>query len=199
MRSRHLDADIKRIPLLDVSQSLQFQFINPVELSGTQFFFGQPEKQKPVGNLPGLQLQYSLTRTVVDSIMKQIDALSGRIGSDTATLRTRLQTLRSLLNAPELSPSAEAATAITGTVTQIDEVLAVLPSLTEAKKGLQQAALEDTAALDEVDGRAYWNLKLLTQCGRARFNELGDDARAAPYHLLALHPSKAKPPVAPPP
>lgn len=125
---------------------------------------------------------------VMTRLAAQIDTLSGPIDEDTAALRTRLQTLGGILSDPELHPIPEMSEGIADCTTGIGQALERLPASTEAKEALQQAALVDTADLDEIDGRAYWYLKLLTQAGRARFRELQQPDRAAPYHLKALNP-----------
>ena len=49
-----------------------------------------------------------------------------------------------------------------------------------------------TASLDEIDGRAYTNLKTLTKVGRAYWREHGDLKRAGEYQLNALHSAAGK-------
>ena len=54
------------------------------------------------------------------------------------------------------------------------------------RKAQQQEAQVGTQYLAEIDGRAYANLKLLTQVGRAYFNEQKNKKRAAEYQLKRL-------------
>jgi hypothetical protein len=133
------------------------------------------------------------TRKLVTEIVEQIDALGGRIGSDSAKLRTRLTSLVSILALPALAPSVDDAPSRAEFVAKIQSTIGALPSLAEQKKALQQDAKQATATLDEIDGRAYQNLKMLTKAGRAYWNEHKNRKRAAEYHLNNLHEAATKP------
>ncbi|MBI5481844.1 MAG: hypothetical protein HY906_23510 [Deltaproteobacteria bacterium] len=132
------------------------------------------------------------TREIVAGLMLQVDALTGRIGTDSAKLRTRLGTLKNILALPELQPSAPEAGGRTEFLAKVDDALKKLPGLAESKKAHQEEAKARTEDLDEIDGRAYFNMKLLCQVGRAYFNEHGDPGRAGGYQLNALHVATAK-------
>lgn len=132
------------------------------------------------------------TATVMTDLSEKIDTLKGPLAEDTATVRTRLLTLKGILGDPELRPDAETTGAITETVTEIDGALAHLPTTTETKEKQKQASIVDTADLDETEGRAYWNLKLLTQAGYTGFRKLKNPERAKPYNLKGLNKSSTK-------
>lgn len=135
------------------------------------------------------------TRRIADSFEGQIEALGGRIALDSALLRTRLTALASILEAAELAPRPEAQASRRKLLDDVRQSLRTLPTLAETKKGLQAEAKSDTAELDEIDGRAYWNLKQLCSAGRTYFRRQGDFARAAEYHLgrLTSRPRSSKP------
>ncbi len=127
------------------------------------------------------------TRRIADSFEAQLDAAGGRVGLDSARIRTRLTSVITILEAPELAPLPTAATARAALVASLKADLSSLPALAELKKGLQATSLADTGALDEIDGRAYTNLKSLASAGRS-FHILGaDPSRAGQYNINGLH------------
>ncbi|MBI5481356.1 MAG: hypothetical protein HY906_21030 [Deltaproteobacteria bacterium] len=63
------------------------------------------------------------TREIVAGLMHQVDALTGRIGNDSAKLRTRLGTLKNVLALPELQPPAAEAGARTEFLAKVDDAL----------------------------------------------------------------------------
>lgn len=132
------------------------------------------------------------TQEIVQRFSQQIRSLSGILAGDTASVRTRLEALRGILRDPELRPAEDLAEGITELVALVDEVLASLPTKTEQKEAAKQAAIVDTADLDELDGRAYWSLRRLTMAGAAAFRERGELERAKPYHLRALNDDSTK-------
>lgn len=134
-------------------------------------------------------------RQIATDTMEQIDALGGRIGVDSAKLRARLTSLQTVMGLPALAPSSPDETkARADFKAKVQAAIAALPKLAEDKKQKQQDAKQQTASLDEIDGRAYTNLKMLTQVGRAYWNEHGNRKRAAEYQLSALHEKAAKAP-----
>lgn len=144
-------------------------------------------RQKPDDETP------EMTREITTKLAADIDSLSGPIGYETATIRTRLTILKGVLQNPDLRPTENRTAAIAQTIADIDRVLAKLPTSTEEKQARKQASIVETAELNEIDGRAYWNLRLLTQAGRTRFRLLRDAERAKPYHLKRLTSSPARP------
>lgn len=62
-------------------------------------------------------------------------------------------------------------------------MIKTLPDLTGQKKGSQQDAKRATMSLDELDGRAYTNLKMLAEVRRAYWNEHKNKRRAVQYQL----------------
>lgn len=135
------------------------------------------------------------TKKIAVETAAQIDALVGRIGKDSSVLETRLKALLTLLALPALVPPAAEAQARADFVTKAKAALAALPTLTKTKKGDQQDAKAGTTSRHEIEGRAYTNLKMLTDAGRAYWNDQKNPARAAEYQLNKLHPRKnaAKP------
>ena len=125
------------------------------------------------------------TVQLTQTLASQIDALGGRVGLDSAKLRTRLVGATALLGSPELAPHAKEAKAERQKlVASVHAAVEKLPGLAETKHALQEAALEDTAALDEIDGRAYENMKRLCAAGRVTFF---GHKRASEYQLDDLH------------
>lgn len=140
------------------------------------------------------------TREIVQKTSSQIDALSGRIGLDSATLRTKLLSLQKVLGLPELAPNGpRQRTARAEFIAKLEHAIEKLPNMAETKKQLQADAKGMTAELDEIDGRAYYNMKLLAQTGRAWWLENGNPGRAAHYQLTALHAAASTPGEAPVP
>lgn len=133
------------------------------------------------------------TRETAATISNEINSLNGRIGMDSPKLRTHLLALRSILTKDVLAPTKGSTKALDTFLAKLDAAIATLPALAEAKKGYQEQAKMDTADLDEIDGRAYWNLKRLTQTGRSYWLEQGNASRAQAYTLTGLRSSSAKP------
>lgn len=127
------------------------------------------------------------TAKIVADTIGQIDALGGHIGSDSAKLRTRLTSLVSILGLPAIAPAPSDAAGRAALVGKVEAAIAALPALAEQKKTDQVAAKAGTASLDEIDGRAYTNLKTLAKVGRAYWREHGDLKRAGEYQLNALN------------
>lgn len=127
------------------------------------------------------------TRAKLEELTHKIDALSGRVGLDSAKLRARLSGLLEVLALPDLAPPAAGAATRAAFVAKVQAALGKLPALAEAKTSAQQAAMLDTDALDEIDGRAYTNMKRLVAAGRAFFNEVGNGKRAGEYQLANLN------------
>lgn len=127
------------------------------------------------------------TRAKLEELGAKIDALSGRVGLDSAKLRARLTGLLEVLALPDLAPSGAGAATRAAFVAKVQAALGKLPALAEAKTGAQQSAMQDTDALDEIDGRAYTNMKRLVAAGRAYFNEVGNGKRAGAYQLSNLN------------
>ncbi len=136
------------------------------------------------------------TMKIVEDTVGQIDALGGILGSDSAKLRTRLTSLVSILGLPVLAVAPADAAARAAFIAKVKAAIAALPELAEQKKTHQQDAKAGTSSLDEIDGRAYTNLKTLTRVGRAYWNEHGDRKRAGEYQLNALNDRAAKAPAA---
>ncbi|APR77860.1 Hypothetical protein A7982_03207 [Minicystis rosea] len=126
------------------------------------------------------------TKQVATDLAAKIEGLGGRIGNDSAKLRTRLTTLAALLAEPVLAPAPAEAQARADFLAKVTEALAELPSLAEQKKGTQQDAKQETSSVNELDGRAYTNVKTLVQVGRAYWNEHANRKRAAEYNLSGL-------------
>ena len=132
------------------------------------------------------------TAKIVADTLGQIDALGGHIGSDSAKLRTRLTSLVSILALPALAPAPSDAAGRAALVAKVLAAIGALPGLAEQKKTDQVTAKAGTASLDEIDGRAYTNLKTLVKVGRAYWREHGDLKRAEEYQLNALHSAAGK-------
>ena len=132
------------------------------------------------------------TAKIVADTVGQIDALAGHIGSDSAKLRTRLTSLVSILGLPAIAPAPSDAAGRAALVGKVEAAIAALPALAEQKKTDQVVARAGTASLDEIDGRAYTNLKTLAKVGRAYWREHGDLKRAGEYQLNALHSAAGK-------
>jgi hypothetical protein len=142
---------------------------------------------------PDLQGETALeTAKIVADTIGQIDALGGHIGSDSAKLRTRLTSLVSILGLPAIAPAPSDAAGRAALVAKVEAAIAALPALAEQKKTDQVVAKAGTASLDEIDGRAYTNLKTLAKVGRAYWREHGDLKRAGEYQLNALHSAAGK-------
>lgn len=128
------------------------------------------------------------TREVVERTVAQIDALKGKIGNDSARLRSRLTVLTSVLALRELSPATPTERKNRAEfVARVEAAIEGLPNIAETKKLLQSEAKDKTDDLDEIDGRAYFNMKLLTRTGRAWWMENGNPKRAGLYQLTSLH------------
>ena len=132
------------------------------------------------------------TEKIVADTVGQIDALGGYIGNDSAKLRTRLTSLVSILELPALAPAPSDAAGRAALVAKVEAAIAALPGLAEQKKTDQVVAKAGTGSLDEIDGRAYTNLKTLAKVGRAYWREHGDLKRAGEYQLNALHSAAGK-------
>jgi hypothetical protein len=138
------------------------------------------------------------TEKIVADTVGQIDALGGYIGTDSAKLRTRLTSLVSILGLPALAPAPSDAAGRAALVAKVEAAIAALPALAEQKKTDQVVAKAGTGSLDEIDGRAYTNLKTLAKVGRAYWREHGDLTRAGEYQLNALHSAAGKGGAVPP-
>jgi hypothetical protein len=132
------------------------------------------------------------TARIVADTIGQIDALGGHIGSDSAKLRTRLTSLVSILALPAIAPAPSDAAGRAALVAKVEAAIAALPGLAEQKKTAQATAKAGTASLDEIDGRAYTNLKTMVKVGRAYWREHGNLQRAGEYQLNALHSAAGK-------
>jgi hypothetical protein len=132
------------------------------------------------------------TAKIIADTIGQIDALGGHIGSDSAKLRTRLASLVSILKLPAIAPAPSDAAGRAALVAKVEAAIAALPGLAEQKKTDQVVAKAGTASLDEIDGRAYTNLKTMAKVGRAYWREHGDLKRAGEYQLNALHSAAGK-------
>lgn len=137
------------------------------------------------------------TKEIVSGLMTQVDSLSGRIGANTVKLAGRLGTVKTVLAAPEIAPVAAKVPARAALLAAIDAAIAALPTLSQLKKGGQQAAKQGTVDLDEIDGRAYMKLKHLAEIGAAHF-AVDNPKRAAEYRLTETHAANAPAPPAPP-
>lgn len=134
------------------------------------------------------------TRRITTATVAQIDTLGGVIGSDSAKLRTRLTALITVLALPALEPAPDEAPARADLVAKIKAAIQALPALAEKKSTDQRDARTETSTLDELDGRTYTNLKMLTRVGRVYWKEHGNRRRAGEYQLNALHERAVKPP-----
>jgi len=138
-----------------------------------------------------------ITRGVVNDLSTKIGALVSGVGRDSAKLRARLGALKIVLEDPAIATSAPAQIeSRRALIAKIDHAVAALPTHAETTKERRQDAKTSADDLDEIDGRAYFNLKLLCKTGRAYFLENGNPTRAAAYQLNNLH-AKARKPRAP--
>ncbi|HOX46881.1 MAG TPA: hypothetical protein PK668_25005 [Myxococcota bacterium] len=131
------------------------------------------------------------TREKAAELTSQVKALSGRLGKDAALLRTRLITLRALLVNPELNPSEKARAEIQKFLERLDKTVAGITAQAESKKALREQSKDRTVQMDELDGRAYANMRLLAQVGRAVFKDVGDLEHSRMYSLRELSRKKS--------
>jgi hypothetical protein len=127
------------------------------------------------------------TRALVTDASAKIDALGGRIGIASAKLEAKLTELITVLALPALAPTAAEATSRAAFVAKVQAAIKELPQASKDKKAAQQDSKLETTSIDEIDGRAYTNLKMLVTVGRAYWNELKDKKRAGEYQLNALN------------
>lgn len=131
-------------------------------------------------------------RKTIATIEEQLGGLAGPIGLGSVKLRTRLGTLLTILALPEMAPAEEFAETRAKLIADITEAAAALPSTAETKKALQAASVEDTAKLDELDGRTYTLLKSLCAAGRTYHIRAGNPKRTAEYTLTGLRSARRR-------
>lgn len=133
------------------------------------------------------------TKTIATELVAALDAAGGRIRNDSAKLRTRLTAIASVLESASLAPDELGRPAREAMLVRVRAAASALPSLAEQKKAAQQQARANTDQLDEIDGRAYLNLKSLMMVGRTQWIARGDAKRASEYQLVALRDLPARP------
>ncbi|UJR86785.1 hypothetical protein [Sandaracinus amylolyticus] len=123
------------------------------------------------------------TKRIAIDVMAALEATGGRIDLDSAKLRTRLAAVAAVLGSASIAPAESGRAARAAMIARVQAAITALPALAEEKKAAQRQALTDTDALDEIDGRAYLNMKTLTKVGRTQWIAEGDPKRAAVYTL----------------
>jgi hypothetical protein len=141
-------------------------------------------RQLPAGEDP------RTTQERVTELTHMVQALGGRLNCDPAALRSRLEGLRALLGQPDFAPPQGGAEARQKLVEKLDRAIGLITDHAEAKKDLKERSKGKTMSLDELDGRAYTNLRFLSRVGRACFLDAGDQVRADGYLLRKLNRSK---------
>jgi len=126
------------------------------------------------------------TQERVAELHSKVKALTGSLNNNPALLRSRMEGLRAILGQPDFAPAAGGEAARTTFLARLEGAIALITSHTEAKKNLKQSAKGKTETVDELDGRAYTNLRLLSQVGRSTFMDAGDKLRADAYSLRQL-------------
>lgn len=136
------------------------------------------------------------TQRIARDLIAALEPARGAVGHDSAKLRTRLTAIAAVLGSASIAPAEAGRPARAAMIDRITAAAAALPALAETKKAAQQDARNNTDALDEIDGRAYLNLRTLTKVGRAHWLLAGDSTRAAAYRLSLddPRPKRAKPP-----
>ncbi|HOX44451.1 MAG TPA: hypothetical protein PK668_12680 [Myxococcota bacterium] len=141
-------------------------------------------RQVPAGEDP------KTTQERVTELTHLVKALGGKLNNDPAVLRARLEGLRALLGQPDFAPAQDGEPARKGLIEKLDRAIGLVTTHAEAKKNLKERSKGKTMTLDELDGRAYTNLRLLSQVGRACFMDAGDQVRAEGYLLRRLNRNK---------
>lgn len=117
----------------------------------------------------------------------QLEALRGQVKYEATTLRSKLE---SALTMTELAPLKARVIELQGerdVKAELTAMLGKLPTTSKSKETEKKRAIEETAALDVLDGLLYLNLKALVQAGRDHFIALGDHATAALFVLDVLN------------
>jgi hypothetical protein len=138
-------------------------------------------RQPPAGEAP------KTTQERVAELHSKVQALSGTLNNNPALLRSRMEGLRAILGQPDFAPGAGGEAARTAFLARLEGAIALITTHAEAKKHLKQSAKGKTETVDELDGRAYTNLRLLAQVGRSSFMDAGDRLRADAYSLRQLN------------
>jgi hypothetical protein len=135
-------------------------------------------RRAPEGETP------EAAREATVALMEHVDSLVTPCG-DPSRLRMRLAALRWLLTLQELSAGATDIKARAEFVEQLDILSRRLPAVA----GLRSRAYAPSEfdEMDEVDGRAYFNLQLLTRAGKVIFEETGHADHASLYEFRAVH------------
>jgi hypothetical protein len=127
------------------------------------------------------------SREKAAELTSSLKTLRGTIGKDAAVLRTRLTTLRELLGKPDFAAAEAEAAERQAFLERLDASIATITAQAESKKSLKEQSKDRTVLMDEMDGRAYHNMRLLTQAGQAVFRDLGEKEHARMYSLRELH------------
>lgn len=123
------------------------------------------------------------TQRIAVDLRSALEATRGPIGRDTAKLRTRLTAITAVLGSASIAPADSERAARAAMIERVTAAATALAVYAQEKKAAQQEALASTDALDEIDGRAYLNLRMLTKVGRAQWQIAGDPTRADAYRL----------------
>jgi hypothetical protein len=100
---------------------------------------------------------------------------------DSETLRFRIGQLRALLTLQELEPSASDVRGRSELVEKLEVAARNLASYAQETESPAPGPGFDI--FNELEGRAWLNLRLMTEVGRAAFLEMGRSDRAILYHL----------------
>jgi hypothetical protein len=119
--------------------------------------------------------------------MSLLKALAIRNGRDAGQLRTRLEGLRAILLDPDYAPPAGGEADRAAFVQKLERIIATVTTHAENKKNLKDGTVIGTVDMDELDGRAYTNMRLLSQVGRAVQLEVGNKVQARAYALRSLN------------
>jgi hypothetical protein len=128
----------------------------------------------------------------IAELSSQVRALQSSSHADTAELRARLISLQTLLAAPDFAPDPDEKPARDAFQARLAALIQAITAQTESKKALRDRSKDKTAEVDELIGRAYANLRILSKVGRAMFSDEGDEAHARSYLLTELHRRRAK-------
>ncbi|WP_157069707.1 hypothetical protein [Sandaracinus amylolyticus] len=131
----------------------------------------------PTGEAP------ETTQRITRDLAAALESARGVVGHDSAKLRTRLTAVAAVLGSASIAPAESGRAARTAMIARVTAAIAALPALAEEKKAAQHEARSNTDALDEIDGRAYLNLRTLAKVGRAQWRLAGDKTRADAYQL----------------
>jgi hypothetical protein len=137
-------------------------------------------RKTPAGEAP------KTTQERVTELSSKVKALSGTLNNNPALLRSRMEGLRAILALPDFAPAENGEEPRKAFLARLEAAIDLVTSHTEAKKSLKQNAKGMTEAVDELDGRAYTNLRLLSQVGKNTFMDAGDGLRADAYSLRNL-------------